>query len=133
MKRHETIALYREAFLEGKDEIDRRRFDEKPEDKQYAAIMAWKRRQSLSSESRDKVSAAAIAESLKRVKKDVEMLTELSQKDSEKLKAIIDSIDYDIVNFDLIQKGKRLRMLKSQRSSLDREIEILESEGVKEC
>ncbi len=133
MKKSETIAMYRDAFLEGKDEIDRRRFDEKSEDKQYAAVMAWKRRLALSSDSREKSSAAAIADSLKRIKKDVEQLADLSPRDASKIQSIIESIAYDITNFDLIKKGRRLRQLKSQRLTLDREIELLENEGVKEC
>jgi len=133
MKKSETIAMYRDAFLEGKDEIDRRRFDEKTEDKQYAAVMAWKRRLALSSEPREKSSAAAIADSLKRIKKEIEQLTDLSPREATKIHAMIESISYDITNFDLIKKGRRLRQLKSQRQNLDREIELLENEGVKEC
>lgn len=133
MKKSETIAMYRDAFLEGKDEIDRRRFDEKTEDKQYAAVMAWKRRLALSSGPREKSSAAAIADSLKRIKKEIEQLTDLSPREATKIHAMIESISYDITNFDLIKKGRRLRQLKSQRQNLDREIELLENEGVKEC
>ena len=133
MKKSDTIALYRDAYLEGKDEIDRRKFEEKPDDKKYAAIMAWKRRQTLSAEMRDKPSVNTLVETLKKICKDIENLPELSPKDASKLQALTESITYNITNFDMIKKGQRLRMLKSQRSSLDKEIEILESEGVKEC
>lgn len=132
MKKSETIALYRDAFLEGKDEIDRRKFEEKTEDKQYAAIMAWKRRKSLSESAVDN-SAAGIIDVLKKARKNILSIQNLSAKDSEKIAKLAEALADDVKNFDLIKKGRRLRELKSQRSSLDREIEILESEGVKEC
>lgn len=132
MKKSETIALYKEAFLEGKDEIDRRKFEEKSEDKQYGSIMAWKRRREMTAESNDKNSTANIASCIKSANKAVLSLPELSQKDAAKLLDLAESLASDIKNFDLIKKGQLLRKLKSQRQSIDREIELLENEGVKE-
>lgn len=132
MKKTETIALYRDAFLEGKDEIDRRKFEEKDIDRQYAAVMAWKRRKTLA-EAAGNSSAASIAAMLKNARKSVAELPELSPKESERLLALVDSLREDIAGFEFIKKGRLLRALRSQRSSLDKEIEQLEREGVKEC
>lgn len=132
MKKSETIALYREAFLEGKDEIDRRKFEEKGEDRQYAAVMAWKRRKALAAAA-DKNNPGMIAATIKNLRKTLVELPELPPKEAEKLLSLADALRDDIANFELIKKGQLLRKLRSQRSSLDREIEQLENKGVKEC
>lgn len=132
MKKADTIALYREAFLEGKDEIDRRRFDEKDETRQYNVIMSWKRRQGLTAK-REETSVASLIESIRKIDKIIPNLPELSEKEAAKIKSAAQSIIGNVDNFDQIKKARRLRELKSQRSSLEREIELLESQGVKEC
>jgi len=132
MKKTETIALYRDTFLEGRDEIDRRKFDEKNVDKQYASIMAWKRRKELANTT-NKISVSSISGILKNVKKTIVELPELQTKDAEKLVALVDAIKSEIADFEIIKKGQLLRKLRSQRNSLDKEIEQLENAGVKEC
>ena len=47
MKKTDTIALYLEEYLNGKSDEDRQRFYEKPVEKQYSTIMAWKRRREI--------------------------------------------------------------------------------------
>lgn len=132
MKRSETIALYTEAFLEGKDDVARQKFEAKNDNQKYAAIMTWKRRKALSSAS-EKPSAATVITSLKNIKKTIAELSDLPSKDSEKILALLDAIREDVNNFEYIKKGQLLKKLRNQRSSLDREIEQLENEGVKEC
>lgn len=132
MKKSETIALYRDAYLEGKDEIDRRSFDEKDEARQYAAIMSWRRRQELAAAGKE-ASPSFVLETVKKARKLLLALNELVPKDRERLSAATAELKDDIDNFELILKGRRLRELRNQRSSLDKEIEQLESEGVKEC
>ena len=44
MKREDTIKLYAEDFLKGKSDKVREAFYAKSLDKQYASIMAWKKR-----------------------------------------------------------------------------------------
>lgn len=132
MKKSETIAMYREAYLEGKDEIDRRSFEEKDEARQYAAIMSWRRRQEQAATDRE-ASPSAVLEAVKKARKVLLALNELAPKDRERLSAATAELKADIDNFDIILKGRRLRELRSQRSSLDKEIELLESEGIEEC
>ena len=79
MKKSETIALYRDAYLEGRDEIDRRAFEEKDEARQYAAIMSWRRRQEQAATDRE-ASPAAVLEAVKRARKVLLALTELAPK-----------------------------------------------------
>ncbi len=132
MKKSETIAMYRDAYLEGKDEIDRRSFEEKDEARQYAAIMSWRRRQEQAATDRE-ASPSAVLEAVKKARKVLLALNELAPKDRERLSAATAELKADIDNFDIILKGRRLRELRSQRSSLDKEIELLESEGLQEC
>lgn len=132
MKKSETIALYRDAYLEGKDEIDRRNFEEKDEARQYAAIMSWRRRQELATTGKE-ASPAVVLDTIKKARKLLLALTELAPKDRERLSGATAELKEDIDNFDFILKGRRLRELRNQRSSLDKEIEQLENEGVKEC
>lgn len=132
MKKSETIALYRDAYLEGKDEIDRRSFEEKDEARQYAAIMSWRRRQEQAATDRE-ASPSAVLEAVKKARKVLLALNELAPKDRERLSAATAELKNDIDNFEIILKGRRLRELRSQRSSLDKEIEQLESEGIEEC
>lgn len=132
MKKSETIALYKDAYLEGKDEIDRRSFEEKDEARQYAAIMSWRRRQEQAATDRE-ASPSAVLEAVKKARKVLLALNELAPKDRERLSAATAELKSDIDNFDIILKGRRLRELRSQRSSLDKEIEMLESEGIQEC
>lgn len=132
MKKSDTIALYKDAYLEGRDEIDRRAFYEKDEARQYAAIMSWRRCQEQAATDRD-ASPSAIYDMLKKARKVLLALNELSPKDRERLSAATNELKNDIDNFDIILKGRRLRELRSQRDSLAKEIEMLENEGIQEC
>ncbi|MDE6335335.1 MAG: hypothetical protein K2J63_11360 [Muribaculaceae bacterium] len=132
MKKSETIAMYRDAYLEGKDEVDRRSFEEKDETRQYAAIMSWRRRQEQAATDRE-ASPSAVLDAVKKARKVLLALNELAPKDRERLSAATAELKADIDNFDIILKGRRLRELRSQRTSLDKEIELLESEGIQEC
>lgn len=135
MKRADTIALYKEQYLSGRDEIDRRKFEEKDEQRQYSAIMAWRNRRKAAEQRSDAAEAtpASVAEMLKSAKRAVESFDELSDKDSERLIAALNELKTEITDFDLIRKTRKLKQLRAQRQDLDREIERLESEGVKEC
>lgn len=137
MKKKDVIALYRDAFLEGKDEEAIRRFDEKDLSKQYGSIMAWKRRQRLANAdgNTEQSSVNSILELLKKAKKDVAALESLLPKDRERLSTAINLLKEDIDNFDRIRKARLLRQLESEqekmnreKDNLDRKIEALRQE-----
>ncbi len=137
MKKTDTIALYRDAYLAGRDEVDRRAFEEKDVARQYAAIMSWKRRQELAAGATNRQSAqgsvASIIEGVRNASKALQSMEELSPRDAERLSEAVTQLRYELENFDTIRKGRRLRELRSRRQELDREIGLLESEGVEEC
>lgn len=130
MKKSETISIYKEAYLEGKDENERRRFEERDEARQYAAIMSWKRRQDIASADKE-ASPNGVMEAIKKARRLLLALNELSPKDGARLSAATAELKEDIDKFDIILKGRRLRELRSQRESLDKEIEQLENEGIR--
>lgn len=136
MKKSETIALYRDAYLEGRDEVDRRNFEEKDESRQYAAIMSWKRRQEIAAGAKETANTNnpnGVYDLIKKTHKALLALNELSQKDQLRLMEAVDRLKDDTYNFEQILKGRRLRELRAQLSNLNREIEQLENEGVQEC
>lgn len=135
MKKTETIALYIDEFLNGKSDEDRQQFYEKPVDKQYSTIMAWKRRRDLSGNNANVSSVAAMTETLRKVRKAIPALDSLTPKDADRLRAALNEIYYDIDNFDKIKKGQLLRELESEKEkivkqteNLDRKIEALRQE-----
>lgn len=137
MKKTDTIAMYREAYLAGRDEADRKAFEEKDVARQYTAIMSWKRRQELAASAPSRLagqgSVASIIEAVRNACKALQSMEELSSRDSERLSEAVSQLRYELENFDIIRKGRRLKELRSRRSELDREIGLLESEGVEEC
>lgn len=137
MKKTDTIALYRDAYLAGRDEDDCRAFDEKDVARQYAAIMSWKRRQELASVAASRPagqgSVASVIEAVRNACKTLQAMDELSARDSERLTEAVSQLRYELENFEGIRKGRRLRELRNRRIELDREIGLLESEGIEEC
>ena len=100
MKKSETVALYRDAFLAVKDEDAIQKFAEKELEKQYIAIMNWKRKQkasagmsALSSTVKDVLSH------IKEAHKSLQKLETLSPKDSEKLHMAIEDFRQSINDF----------------------------------
>lgn len=126
MKKTETIALYRDAFLEGKDEETRRKFDEKDINKQYSSIIAWRRRRNISSDDDEQPSAALALELLKKAKKVINDLDSLSPRDSEKLWDAANEVADDVNNFDRIKKSRLIKELESEKEKLQRQGENLE-------
>lgn len=129
MKRTETIAHYKEAFLEGKSDEIRANFENKDINKQYASIVAWKRRQAGKSD--NGVTVSSIVELLRNAKKAISQLSDLSDKDTEKIASLCNEVAEEAANFDMIKKSRKLRQLKEQQDSIARAIAELEEEGVK--
>ncbi|MDE5874497.1 MAG: hypothetical protein K2H15_02525 [Muribaculaceae bacterium] len=124
MKKTETIALYKEAFLAGKDEETRRRFEEKDVEKQYGSIIAWRRRQKKSQseqEETDVMTPAAIIDCLKKIKKNIPDLPTLGQTEAEKLLSLTGEIADDVRNFERIKKSQLLSRLESEQQEIDRQ------------
>lgn len=126
MKKTETVALYLEEFLSGKSDEVRTAFMNRPIEKQYFTIMAWKRRRDLMSAASNPTSVAAMIMLLKKVKKSLSSLETLSQKDSDKLRKFLDKIYTDIDNFDKIKKSQLIKELESEKERIARQTENID-------
>ncbi len=126
MKKTDTIALYLEEYLNGKSDEDRQRFYEKPVEKQYSTIMAWKRRREIANSNANPTSVSAMVETFKKIKKAIGELDTLSPKDADRLRGALNEIYYDIDNFDKIKKSQLLRELESEKERIARESENLD-------
>lgn len=134
----DTIAEYREAFLAGKSEDYRKKFDEKNENQQYAAISHWKSSaKNFAGATKDlaKVTATTVVSYLKDAHKKLKDLETLSPKESAKIISVLDSVKDTIDNFSRLKKEQLLDTLKSEKEKLqkqgmdlDRQIEALQNE-----
>ncbi|MDE6009223.1 MAG: hypothetical protein K2G90_08460 [Muribaculaceae bacterium] len=134
MKKTETIALYKEAFLAGKPEDVRRKFEEKDVEKQYSSIIAWRRRQRKSSvdapeeEKMEKqpLIPTSILESLREIKNTIPTFDELPHEMREQLLSVLGEITSDIHNFDRIKKSQLLSKLESEQEEINRQRDTLQ-------
>ncbi len=123
MKKTETIALYRDEYLKGKSEEECIRFDEKDIEKQYGAIMAWKRRTKAAAADKVKndVSVSAIVAVLKKAKADIPTLKTLSDNDKSKLYEALNGALDEVTNFERYKKMELLRHLESERDKITKQ------------
>ncbi|MDE5887657.1 MAG: hypothetical protein K2H46_08735 [Muribaculaceae bacterium] len=134
MKKTETIALYKEAFLAGKPEDVRRKFEEKDVEKQYSSIIAWRRRQRKSSvdapeeEKMEKqpLTPTSILESLREIKNTIPTFDELPHEMRDQLLSVLGEITSDIHNFDRIKKSQLLSKLESEQEEINRQRDTLQ-------
>lgn len=128
MKRPETIAYYRDKFLEGKSEEYKNNFDQKNIDQQYAAIMNWKRSaKNLGNATGDlaKVTISNVISHLKNAHKTLANLATLSPRESAKLQELIDSFRGTIDNFDRVKKEQLIAELQTQKEKLQKDSDSL--------
>lgn len=127
MKKTDTIALYRDEYLAGKDDEARRAFDEKSVERQYSCIVTWRRRRKLTAPAKnDTSSPTAIADSLRKLRDALHALPSLADSDRQKILEAAEAVADDVRNFDRIKKGQLLRELQSEQEKMNREREQLE-------
>lgn len=134
----ETIAENRDAFLEGKSEEYRNKFDQKNQHQQYVAISNWLRNaRNLGSATKDlaKVTANTVMGYLKEAHKKLVKLENLSPKEASKIQSLLDNVKGAIDNFDRIKKQQLIDSLQSEKAKLqkqgdniDRQIEELRNQ-----
>lgn len=133
MKKSETIAFYKEAFLDGKPEEVRRRFEEKDMEKQYSSIIAWKRRQrkaAVAAESAEDephlTSPNDILRTLRQIKEQIPALEALPHEIADQMLGVLGEITNDIHNFDRIKKSQLLSKLESEQEEINRQRDSLQ-------
>ena len=128
MKKNETIAHYKNEFLAGKSDEYKQKFEEKDENKQYTAIMNWKRSAKKLGEATEelaKVTAGNVVTHLKNAHKMLTNVSGLSAKEAMKLQQMLDSFKDTINNFDRVKKAQLIETLKSQQAKLQKQGEDL--------
>lgn len=132
MKKSETIAFYKEAFLAGKPEDVRRKFEEKDMEKQYSSIIAWRRRQRKAAPSEEDKGEAAlptpadILSSLRKIKEEVPALENLPHEIREQMLGVLGEITSDVHNFDRIKKSQLLSKLENEQEEINRQRDSLQ-------
>lgn len=122
--KQETIDFYRKDFSAGRSDEFILQFNSKDVNKQYAAIMNWKRslrNQEISDNKEKQYTFSKLMKHLKDAKFTLENLSSISQKDVEKACEIIDIIKDGIENFDRIKKQRVLEDLIKQEEKLQKE------------
>lgn len=132
MKKTERIALLRDEYLKGRSEEERRLFDEKDVDKQYGAIMAWKRRRQESSkkiketaDEKEEATVSSIVAVLNKVRDDIHSLKSLTDEDRGRLYDAFNAATDQVNNFDRYKKSELLQRLESERDEVFRHGENL--------
>ena len=120
----DTIQKYLDEYLKGKPEEKIREFHEKPLARQYAAIMAWKRR----NEEREKgkgLSAADVIKHAVGLKTLIELTDNFNEKDMQKMREALDAARESLDNFHRMRKERELRQLEREQQELQERINRL--------
>lgn len=122
--REDTVALYREEMLAGKSEKFIEEFNAKDTNRQYQAIMNWRRTMRKNQAPyNDKLlySFANFVKIMKEADEVIENLAALNAKDSEKALELIELVKSKIINFDKIKKQRILDDLMKEEQLINKQ------------
>lgn len=122
--RKETIEHYRSDFLEDKSEEYKKRFDDKDLNKQYAAIMNWRKKIKKANEEQQgeaNHTFPVFFEYLKAANSELSALVSLSPKEADKTRSILNDISNKVENFNKIQMQRKLDILLKEEERLQKE------------
>lgn len=125
----ETIKAYLDEYLQGKSEEKREEFLSKDIDRQYSAIMAWKRRRDIKGETKG-LNAADVIKHASSLADLIDMTESFSEKEMAKMHEAIDAAKERLNNFNRMKKSKELRELQRAQEELQRRIDSLRAEGI---
>lgn len=125
MKKEDTIKLYAEKYLEGKSEEKRNEFFAKDVNRQYSAIMAWKRRESL--KDKEALNVNDLLRHLRSLRRLIPLIEDLTSKDIDKLTAETDEIRKLLDSYESEKARKELERLEREQQELQQRIEMLKN------
>lgn len=125
MKKEDTVKLYAEKYLEGKSEEKRNEFFAKDVNRQYSAIMAWKRRESLKDE--EALNVNDLLKHLRSLRRLIPLIEDLTSKDIDKLTAETDEIRKLLDSYESEKARKELERLEREQQELQQRIEMLKN------
>lgn len=124
MKREDTIKLYAENFLKGKSDKVREAFYAKSLDKQYASIMAWKKRVS----EKGMPQTATIGDVMNHLRMSNALLSrisELSTRDKAKIEEAMGKIRASIEDFEATKRQRAISDLENEIKAKSRQLDKL--------
>ncbi len=124
-----TVQAYLKEYLEGKSEGRRNAFLLKDIDRQYSAIMAWKRRKEMKEESKG-ISAQDIIKHASSLSELIDMAENFTDREAQKLHEALDAAKEHLDNFHRVRKSRELRELQKAQEELQRRIDSLRAEGI---
>ncbi len=124
MKREDTIKLYAEDFLKGKSDKVREAFYAKSLDKQYASIMAWKKRVS----EKGMPQTATIGDVMNHLRMSQNLLArlnDLTPRDKSKIEEAMARIRESIEDFEATKRQRAIDNLEAEIKAKTRQLDKL--------
>ncbi len=122
MKREETIAKHLEAYLEGKSDQQREAFLRKDINKQYSAIMAWKRRNGLKKATDGGISAADVMKHIKGLQCLIPMVATMTRQQIDSMLAEVEKVKDLLNGFEAERARREIEDLERRKRELDEKI-----------
>lgn len=122
--KEDTIRKYLDEYLKNKSEDKRQEFMSKSESKQYAAIMAWKRRNELRDKERG-LSAADVIKHAASLKTLIELTDNFNEKEMERMYEALGEAKTSLDNFHRMRKEREIKRLEQEQRELQDRINRL--------
>lgn len=123
MKKEDTIRLHLDRYLDGKSEQKRADFLAKPVAQQYAAIMAWKRRNDIREQAA--ITAQDLLKHIRSLQKLIPLATDLTPKDIEKLTQETSEVMSILGDYERQRAHREIEALEREQEELRNRIESL--------
>lgn len=130
--REETIRLYAEEYLAGRNDEQRQEFYNKPIARQYSNIMAWKRRQDKRNTPVEALDVAAVIKHAQALATMIGMTCMMNEHEMQAMHAAVDAAKDALNNYYRVRNTRELQALKRQQEEIQRRIEQLRYEGADE-
>jgi hypothetical protein len=132
--REETIRQYADQYLQGKSEAQRQDFYSKPVERQYANIMAWKRRAEKRREASEEMSldVADVIKHARSLTSLIDLTGNMTQDEMRQMHEAVDAAKHALDNYYRVRNTRELQALKRQQEEIQRRIDQLRYEGADE-
>lgn len=131
--REETIRQYADEYLAGRSEEQRQEFFNKPIDRQYSNIMAWRRRnEKRQAPAVEAMDVAAVIKHAQALSTLIDLTETLTEAEMLALREAVDAASATLDSYYRVRNTRELQALKQQQEEIQRRIDQLRYEGVDE-
>lgn len=127
MKKEETVKLYLDSYLQGKSDSARRTFMEKPLDKQYSCIMAWRHR--MRSQAQPDSEGAVILEHVRQAHKKLSGAVNISEQELRSIETEIAALRDGIRLYNQNRTTREIEELEKQQAQIQERLRLLRNPG----